>query len=279
MKYLRASFLAVNILFCGVKADVFVEFAQSLNKVVLLSNAKVTITSQLKSGVDGIEFLNGTRYEIECQGNKAYFYVKNGSDFDPEGNLLTQGTQAVVDAANSNINPGATVSAALFNAFKRHKKDGMVNDWQKFLNGAQIPVGTARLNTNPDVRVKGSCAACLPMQVIHAVGPGAYDGSEKKNKQLASAYISALQEAEKASITSLSFPLISMGVFLKAGTDYTIGLGVAVDAILSYMCETLKKNKKIDVHLLTYNNTTWFGDLNKKTQEWFAKHSFDIFKT
>ena len=163
--------------FWGMSAEVFTDLAQTLSK--FQDDWSVTVISE-----QGIYFLEGTQYKLEYQGKKAFFFVKNGSAEDFAGNLLTQGTEAVVDAANSEINPWATVSAALYNAFTLYKPNAKWEDWQKNRPKNGIAVGTAWLNSNPDVWVKSDNAGAQPMRVIHAVGPSGYDGSEKKNKLL-----------------------------------------------------------------------------------------------
>ena len=262
--------------FWGMSAEVFTDLAQTLSKVQ--DDWSVTVISNLQpDSKNNIYFLEGTQYKLEHQGKKAFFFVKNGSAEDFAGNLLTQGTEAVVDAANSEINPWATVSAALYNAFTLYKPNAKWEDWQKNRPKNGIAVGTAWLNSNPDVWVKSDNAGAQPMRVIHAVGPSGYDGSEKKNKLLFGAYTSALEEAQKAGLKSVSFPLLSMGAFLTKGTDPKIGMGVAVDAILTFLCQMLQENEDgWTVHLMTYNDSFWCKDLNSITQSWLQEHKFKI---
>ena len=75
----------------------------------------------------------------------------------------------------------------------------------------------------------------------------------------------------------MSFPLLSMGEFLKPGTDPKIGMGVAVDAILTFLCKMLRESEDgWTVHLMTYNKSAWCHDLNILTQNWFKEHSIKI---
>ena len=111
--------------------------------------------------------------------------------------ITTLRVDAIVNAANSSLQPGGGVCGAI------HRAAGPELQHEcQMLKGC--PTGDARIT-------KGYR---LPARyVIHAVGPVWYGGQRQEEELLASCYQHSLQLAAANGITSIAFPCISTGIF------------------------------------------------------------------
>ncbi|PIQ97729.1 MAG: O-acetyl-ADP-ribose deacetylase [Nitrospinae bacterium CG11_big_fil_rev_8_21_14_0_20_56_8] len=115
--------------------------------------------------------------------------------------LLTQGditesdTDAIVNAANSQLVLGAGVAGAI-----RKKGGPSIQEECNAIGGC--PVGDARLTSGGALKAK---------YVIHAVGPRWGEGNEEK--KLKNATLNALRRAEEKGLKSIAFPALSTGIF------------------------------------------------------------------
>jgi len=132
-----------------------------------------------------------------------------------EGDITNQGTEAVVNAANSTLLGGGGVDGAI------HRAGGPeILEACRTLGGC--PTGDARLTTG----------GRLPARwVIHTVGPIYRDGRHGEPALLAAAYRNSLALASERGIRSLAFPSLSTGAYgypiqdaariaLRTVTDY-----------------------------------------------------------
>jgi len=113
-----------------------------------------------------------------------------------KGDIVTQSTDAIVNAANTRLAPGGGVAGAI------HRAAGP-KLWKecKTLNGCST--GEAKITKGYDLNAK---------YVIHTVGP-VYTGSKQDEKQLISSYQNSLNIARNHDLNSISFPAISAGSF------------------------------------------------------------------
>ena len=113
------------------------------------------------------------------------------------GDITQQGTEAVVNAANSSLLGGGGVDGAL------HRAGGpaILAECEK-LGGC--PTGDAKITTGGKLRAK---------YVIHAVGPVYRDGKHGEPELLASAYRRSLEVAAAHGVTSVAFPSVSTGAY------------------------------------------------------------------
>lgn len=119
------------------------------------------------------------------------------------GDVTKERVDAVVNAANAELEPGGGVDGALTRAAgpaalteRRRLRD------ERF--GGRLPTGAALLAPGGD----------LPARfLVHAVGPvwGAHAGEEES--LLASAYRSSLAAAADAGAETIAFPAISTGIY------------------------------------------------------------------
>jgi O-acetyl-ADP-ribose deacetylase (regulator of RNase III) len=112
-----------------------------------------------------------------------------------EGDITQLAVDAVVNAANENLQLGAGVAGAI-----RDRGGPAIQEECNRIG--RTPVGTA---------VMTGAGNLLARQVIHAVGPRMGEGEE--DKKLASAVRSALALADRRGLKSIAIPAISTGVF------------------------------------------------------------------
>jgi len=112
------------------------------------------------------------------------------------GDITTQDTESVVNAANKRLSPGGGVSGAI------HRAAGP-ELWEecKTLEGCRT--GEAKLSRGYNLGAK---------YVIHTVGP-VYSGIASDPEDLRDCYKNSLLIASRNKIKSVSFPSISTGIF------------------------------------------------------------------
>jgi len=119
------------------------------------------------------------------------------------GDITTETTDAVVNAANSGLMGGGGVDGAI------HRSGGpeILEECKKirqddFPDG--LPAGQAVITT------AGKLAA---RYVIHTVGPVWHGGNKEEEETLYGAYSNSLLLASQYGLNSISFPAISTGVY------------------------------------------------------------------
>ncbi len=111
------------------------------------------------------------------------------------GDITEEETEAIVNAANSNLEHGGGVAGAIV------RKGGKIIQEESDKIG-YVPVGKAAIT---------GAGALKARYVIHAVGPVWGEGDEEN--KLKSAVRSALELAESRGIKSVALPAISSGIF------------------------------------------------------------------
>lgn len=145
-------------------------------------------------------------------------------------NIVYMRTDAIVNAANSMLRRGGGVCGAIFEAAGEEELQSACDVL------APCPVGGA-------VATEGYH---LPVRyIIHAVGPIWRGGLEGEDKLLESAYKSALETAKSKGCRSISFPLISAGIY---GYPKKEALQIAVRVFREFM----EKNE-MDIYLVVFD--------------------------
>lgn len=132
-----------------------------------------------------------------------------------EGDITQQQVDAIVNAANSRLHPGAGVSGAIHAAGGPAIRQDCV---RLFPDG--IPTGGAGATTAGELYPP-------VMWVIHVVGPVHGDGTRD---ELVSCYANALHVADDVGARTVAFPLISAGIY---GWPLDDAVRVAVDTLRS----------------------------------------------
>jgi len=130
--------------------------------------------------------------------------LRNG---DPEqifllrGDLTRETTDALVNAANSDLLPGGGVCGAI------HRAGGpAIAEECRRLRAQRGPVATGQ--------AVATTGGQLPAKhVIHAVGPVWEGGDHRESELLASCYREAMRVADELKLHSIAFPAISTGIF------------------------------------------------------------------
>jgi len=118
-----------------------------------------------------------------------------------QGDITTQATEAIVNAANSSLMGGGGVDGAI------HRAGGpaILEECRRIVERqGRLPAGQAVITTAGNMRAK---------RVIHTVGPVWRGGYANEAETLASAYRESLKLAGANRITSIAFPSISTGAY------------------------------------------------------------------
>jgi O-acetyl-ADP-ribose deacetylase (regulator of RNase III) len=126
-----------------------------------------------------------------------------------QGDITRETTDAIVNAANSELLPGGGVCGAI------HRAGGpAIAEECRKLRAERGPVSTGRAVATGGGR--------LPARyVIHAVGPVWSGGASGEPEALASAYSESIRVADELGLTSIAFPAISTGIFGYPLSDAT----------------------------------------------------------
>jgi len=118
-----------------------------------------------------------------------------------QGDITKQGTDAIVNAANSSLMGGGGVDGAI------HRAGGpaILEECKKIVSRqGRLPTGKAVITTGGNLKAG---------YVIHTVGPVWRGGDKGESELLTSAYRESLEVAAENKLSSISFPSISTGVY------------------------------------------------------------------
>lgn len=150
-------------------------------------------------------------------------------------NIVLMETDAIVNAANSQLQRGGGVCGAIFEASDAKKL-------QKACNAiGHCPPGSAVITRSYGLKAK---------RIIHAVGPVWKGGTNGEEALLRSAYLSALRLAKSHRLHSIAFPLLSSGIY---GYPKDQALKVA----LSTIQEFLLNEGDLDVSLVVFDKSAF----------------------
>lgn len=116
-----------------------------------------------------------------------------------EGDITELDTDAIVNAANSQLAHGGGVAGAIV------RKGGKIiqeesDTW--IIARGEVPAGSAAITSGGELRAG---------YVIHAVGPRMGEGDE--DEKLKNATLSSLRMADTHNLKSIAFPAVSTGIF------------------------------------------------------------------
>ena len=109
--------------------------------------------------------------------------------------------------------------------------------------------------------------------VIHAVGPRWVDGSHGEKEKLTSCYRTALKLAKEHGCETVSFPLISSGIY---GYPKDRALRVAVDTISDFLCEN-----EMTVYIVIFDKKSYqissrlYADIAEYIDDNYAEAALD----
>ena len=146
-----------------------------------------------------------------------------------KGNITEMKTDAIVNAANSQLARGGGVCGAIFRAAA---SDTLQEDCRKL---APCPTGQAVITDGYGLPAR---------YIVHTVGPVWNGGGNGEEKLLRSAYTSAMEQAWRKGCRSISFPLISAGIY---GYPKDEAMRVAEEAI-----EEFTEEHDMEVYLVLF---------------------------
>ncbi len=149
-------------------------------------------------------------------------------------NIVHMKTDAIVNAANTELQPGGGVCGSIFD------RAGTADMEKACRKIGYCSVGSAVITPGFALTAK---------YVIHAVGPIWQGGNNNEETLLRSCYTQSLKLAKKHRLKSIAFPLISSGIF---GYPKEEALQVAVSAI----SEFLLKND-MTVYIVVYDERSF----------------------
>ncbi|HDQ45385.1 MAG TPA: macro domain-containing protein [bacterium] len=137
------------------------------------------------------------------------------------GDITEQDMDAIVNAANSQLQHGGGVAGAIVQKGGpgiQEESDVWVKAW-----GGRVDVGSCAITSAGNLSAR---------YVIHAVGPRMGEGNE--DEKLRSAVLSCLRMADQRNLKTIAFPAISAGIFgFPSDRCADILLETAVEYILS----------------------------------------------
>lgn len=145
-------------------------------------------------------------------------------------NIVRMKTDAIVNAANSRLLAGGGVCGAIFSAAGAEQLQKACDE-----KGC-CPVGEAVITDGFRLSAK---------YVIHAVGPIWRGGNQGEAQYLKSAYLSSLALAVEYGCESISFPLISSGIY---GYPKREALDIAVSAFREFL-----QNHEMNIYLVVFD--------------------------
>lgn len=147
--------------------------------------------------------------------------------------ITEQSCDAIVNAANPNLQEGLGVCGAIFH------KAGSYELQRECNTLAPIKTGEAVITKGYNLQAK---------YIIHAVGPRYRDDSSAI--YLHNAYVNSLKVAEKNHLKSIAFPSISTGIF---GYPLEKAVKIALNAITTFEYNSLEIVKIVCFEEKTYN--------------------------
>ncbi|MFQ5835000.1 MAG: O-acetyl-ADP-ribose deacetylase [bacterium] len=161
------------------------------------------------------------------------------------GDITEQGTEAIVNAANTSLLGGGGVDGAI------HRAGGpeILEECKKIrARQGGCPTGEAVITTGGKLKAK---------YVIHTVGPVWSGGNQNENLLLGNAYRNSLTLAKDKGIRSISFPSISTGA-------YRFPIDDAARIALSTVRDFLKEHDFEEVRFVLFSDR----DLEAYEEAW-----------
>ena len=150
------------------------------------------------------------------------------------GDITKMQVDAIVNAANTELQMGGGVCGAIFQAAETEKLQAACDK-------------LAPIQTGKAVITEGFA---LPAKhVIHTAGPVYRDGKQGEEALLRSCYTKALDLARERGCKSVAFPLISSGIY---GYPKDEALSVATSAIGDWL-----QNNDMDVSIVVFDKTAF----------------------
>ena len=157
-----------------------------------------------------------------------------------QGDITRQGTDAIVNAANSSLVGGGGVDGAI------HRAGGpaILEECKRIIaRQGRLATGKAVITTGGNLKAR---------YVVHTVGPIWQGGSGNEAELLRSAYYECLKLATGNKLASISFPSISTGAY---GYPVDEAAEIAVGTVVSFLKEQATSLE--EVVFVLFDSRTW----------------------
>jgi len=142
-----------------------------------------------------------------------------------QGDITTQQTDAIVNAANTSLLGGGGVDGAIHRAGGKE----ILEECMKIRNRqGGCKVGEAVITTAGKLKAK---------YVIHTVGPRWNNGNSNEAERLESCYKNCLRIAEEYALTTICFPNISTGIYRF---PKNLAAKIAIETIQAHLAQRLE---------------------------------------
>ncbi|HHU78255.1 MAG TPA: macro domain-containing protein [Clostridiales bacterium] len=172
--------------------------------------------------------------------------------------ITKMNTDAIVNAANTGLKMGGGVCGAIFRAAGAAELQAACDKL--------APIKTGEAVITPGFRLAAK-------YIIHTAGPVYHGGTRGEENLLRSAYFNSLKLAVENNCKSISFPLISSGIY---GYPKAEALRVATDAIQEFLADY-----DIDVSLVVFDKDAFelseelLGEIEAFIDENYVKEKAD----
>lgn len=173
--------------------------------------------------------------------------------------ITTLACDAIVNAANRELQAGGGVCGAIFRAAGREKLQAACDEIGSCETGQSV------ITPGFDLKAR---------YVIHTVGPVWYGGGQGEEALLRSCYRTALRLAVKHELDSIAFPLISAGIY---GYPRQQAIAAASEEIGAFLTD--ERNPDITVTLVLFDRCSYregrglFGDIASYLDERSAAYA------
>jgi O-acetyl-ADP-ribose deacetylase (regulator of RNase III) len=177
---------------------------------------------------------------ISEQGGKMEVMVNKTKVSIVQGDITRQGTDAIVNAANSSLMGGGGVDGAI------HRAGGpaILEECKRIIaRQGRLATGKAVITTGGNLKAR---------YVVHTVGPIWQGGSGNEAELLRSAYYECLKLATGNKLASISFPSISTGAY---GYPVDEAAEIAVGTVVSFLKEQATSLE--EVVFVLFDSRTW----------------------
>eukprot|EP01125_Pyxidicula_operculata_P003794 TRINITY_DN1513_c0_g1_i2.p1 TRINITY_DN1513_c0_g1~~TRINITY_DN1513_c0_g1_i2.p1 ORF type:complete len:225 (-),score=46.95 TRINITY_DN1513_c0_g1_i2:35-709(-) len=156
------------------------------------------------------------------------------------GDITTENVESIVNAANSYLQHGGGVAAAI----SRRGGPKIQEESNLLISKVKsIPEGQVGVTSGGNLKAK---------YVIHAVGPIWKGGNNNEDEKLKSAVMNSLKEANSLKINSIALPAISSGIF---GYPLQRCCNIIVSSVHEY-CKAHPNQQPEDIRLIIFDEKT-----------------------
>lgn len=202
------------------------------------AKAKDKVSNPVVNGISSYVVINDVK--IECT----------------QGDIVSQNTEAIVNAANKNLQNGGGVCGAIFKKAGISELQQACDDIIQAQKNLNSPCATGEAYLTSGFKLSNNSTKVL----IHAIAPDCriVKNDQDRIRLLKNAYRNSLSLADANNIATISFPLLAAGIY---ACPIDIAIRAALDEATIYARNnSLHKVKKINFVLYSLQDLRLFKD-------------------